>query len=140
MNTAVGPPVQQQHPLVASRDIQDDSSLTPISEHEDIVAGVAAGKRRVEVEDIDFGYSLYAEGVSVACFAEGRVGYRGWTRRSGRLGDIHSLDDRYNHDIDELMRNISTPNRVNGADDVCPARPLLRVACTVINPRIQGEG
>jgi hypothetical protein len=39
----------------------------------------------------------------VACFAEGRIGYREWARRNGRLGDIHSIDDRLDHDIDELM-------------------------------------
>jgi len=71
--------------------IEDDSSLTPISEHEDIVDGVAAGKHRVEVEDFDFSYGLYVDGCRVACFAEGRIGYREWARRSGRLADIHSL-------------------------------------------------
>jgi hypothetical protein len=70
-------------------------------EHEDIVDGVAAGKHRVEVED--FGYDLYADGARVICFAEGRIGYREWARRNGRLADIHSLDDRYDHDVDELM-------------------------------------
>jgi hypothetical protein len=83
--------------------IEDDSSITPVSEHEDIVDGVAAGKHRVEVEDFDFSYGLYADGVKVASFAKGRMGYREWARRSGRLGDIHSIDDRYDHDIDELM-------------------------------------
>ena len=83
--------------------IEDDSSLTPVSEHQDIVAGVAAGKRQVEVEDFEFGYGLFVDGGRVACFAEGRIGYREWARRSGRLGDIHSLDDRLDHDIDELM-------------------------------------
>jgi hypothetical protein len=39
----------------------------------------------------------------VASFAEGRIGHRKWVRRSGRLGDIHSIDDRLDHDIDELM-------------------------------------
>jgi hypothetical protein len=34
---------------------------------------------------------------------EGRIGYRDWARRNGRLYGIHSLDDRYDHDIDELM-------------------------------------
>jgi hypothetical protein len=82
---------------------EDDSSLTPVSEHEDIVAAVAAGKHQVEVEDFEFGYGLYADGVRVACFAEGRIGYREWARRNGRLGDIHSIDDRYDHDVDELM-------------------------------------
>jgi hypothetical protein len=83
--------------------IEDDSSLTPVSEHEDIVAGVAAGKHRVEVEDLDFGYALFADGCRVASFAEGRISYREWARRNGRLGDIHSIDDRYDHDIDEVM-------------------------------------
>jgi len=34
---------------------------------------------------------------------DGRKGYRESARRNGRLGDIHSLDDRFDHDIDELM-------------------------------------
>jgi hypothetical protein len=34
--------------------------------------------------------------------SEGRIGYRQWARRIGRLGDIHSIDDRLDHDIDEL--------------------------------------
>jgi hypothetical protein len=38
-----------------------------------------------------------------ASFAEGRIGHREWARRSSGLGDIHSLDDRLDHDIDELM-------------------------------------
>jgi hypothetical protein len=81
--------------------IEDDSSLTPISENEDISTAVAAAKHQVEVED--FGYGLYAHGIRVACFAEGRIGYREWARRTGRLYDIHSIDDRLDHDIDELM-------------------------------------
>jgi hypothetical protein len=89
-------------PYVLCR-IEDDSSLTPVSEHEDICAAVAAGKHRIEAEDIDFSYGLYTDGVRVACFAEGRIGYREWARRNGRLGDIHILDDRYDHDVDELM-------------------------------------
>jgi hypothetical protein len=63
--------------------IEDDSSLTPISEHQDIAAAVAAGKHQVEVED--FGYGLFVDGVRVICFAEGRIGYREWARRNGRL-------------------------------------------------------
>jgi len=39
----------------------------------------------------------------VASFGEGRIGYREWARRNGRLADIHSIDDRCDHDIDELM-------------------------------------
>ena len=82
--------------------IEDDASLTPVSQHEGIVAAVAAGRHQVEVEDLAFGYGLFVDGVKVACFAEGRIGYREWARRSARLGDIHSLDDRYDHDVDEL--------------------------------------
>ena len=89
-------------PYVLCR-IEDDSSLTPVSEHGDIVGGVAAGKHRVEVEDFDFSYGVYANGARVICFAEGRIGYREWARRSGRLGDIHSIDDRLDHDINELL-------------------------------------
>ena len=68
-------------------------------EHEDIVDGAAAGKHRVE----DFGYGLYADGCKAASLAEGRIGYREWARRNGRLGDIHSIDHRLDQDIDELM-------------------------------------
>jgi hypothetical protein len=96
------PMIEGSVPYVLCRS-EDDASLTPVSEHEDIVVGTAAGKHRVEVEDFDFGYGLYADGVRVAAFAEGRVGYREWARRNGRLCDIHSIDDRYDHDVDELM-------------------------------------
>ena len=41
--------------------------------------------------------------VRVASFAQWRIGYREWARRRVRLGDIHSIDDRYDHDVDELM-------------------------------------
>ena len=83
--------------------IEDNASLTPVSEHQGISAGVAAGKQRVVAEDFDFGYGLYADGVRVASFAEDRIGYREWARRNGRLSDIHSIEDRYDHDVDELM-------------------------------------
>jgi hypothetical protein len=66
-----------------------------VSEHEDMVASIEAGKH--QVEDFNVGYGLYAS------FGEGRVGYRKWARRNGRLADIHSLDDRLDHDVDELM-------------------------------------
>jgi hypothetical protein len=59
-------------------------------EHEDIVDAAAAGKHRVEVEHFDFGYGLFTDDVNEASFAEGRIGYREWARRNGRLYDIHS--------------------------------------------------
>jgi len=81
--------------------IEDDASLTPISQHEDIVAAVVAGKHQVEVEDSDFSYGVYANGRRVICFAEGRIGYREWATRSGRINP--SLEDRLDHDVEELM-------------------------------------
>jgi hypothetical protein len=85
--------------------IEDDASLTPVGEHDDLSVGIKAGKHMVEVEDLDFSYGLYTADLvtRVARFAYGRAGYREWARRSGRLDGIHSIDDRYDHDIDELM-------------------------------------
>jgi hypothetical protein len=90
--------------------IEDDASLTPVSQHGDFLTAIAAGGYAVEVEDLEFAYALYADDPSngstttrVASFREGRIGYREWARRSGRLGEIHSIDDRLGHDIDELM-------------------------------------
>jgi len=60
--------------------IDDDSSLTPVSQHEDFLTGIAAGGYVVEVEDFDFAYALYAGDPSngssmtrVASFREGRI-------------------------------------------------------------------
>jgi hypothetical protein len=70
--------------------------------------GVAAAGHAVEVEDPDFAYALYAGDPSngssttrVASFREGRIGYREWATRSGRINP--SVEDRYDHDVDELM-------------------------------------
>jgi hypothetical protein len=84
--------------------IEDDASLTPVSEHDDLSCGIKAGKHMVEVEDFDFSYGLYTADLvaRVARFAYGRAGYREWARRSGRLEYIHSIDNRYDHDVDEL--------------------------------------
>ena len=83
--------------------VEDDASTTYIDEYPSVVEGIAASQHVVKTEDFDFSYALYADGVKVASFAEGRIGYREWARRSGRLADIHSLDDRYDHDVEELM-------------------------------------
>ena len=87
--------------------IEDDSSLTPVSEHEHYLTGIVAGGYAVEVEDLNFAYALYAGDPSngsstrVASFREGRIGYREWATRTGRINP--SLEDRLDHDVDELM-------------------------------------
>jgi hypothetical protein len=87
--------------------IEDDSSLTPISQHGEFLSGIAAGGYAVEVEDLEFAYALYAGDPSngsstrVASFREGRIGYRLWATRSGRINP--SVEDRLDHDVDELL-------------------------------------
>jgi hypothetical protein len=88
--------------------IEDDSSLTPVSQHGDFLTAIAAGSYAVEVEDFDYAYAFYAGDPSngssttrVASFREGRIGYRLWATRSGRISP--SVEDRYDHDVDELM-------------------------------------
>src|SRR5919112_3965354 len=87
--------------------IEDDSSLTPVSQHGDFLTAIAAGGYAVEVEDLDYAYALYAGNPSngsstqVASFREGRIGYREWATRSGRINP--SVEDRLDHDVDEFM-------------------------------------
>ena len=77
--------------------IEDDASLSPVSEHEDLSSGIKAGKHMVEVEDFDFSYGLYTADLvaRVARFADGRAGYREWARRSGRLEYIHRVHPQH---------------------------------------------
>src|SRR5215210_144641 len=87
--------------------IEDDSSLTPVSRHGDVLTGIAAGGYAVEVEDFDFAYALYAgdpsNGTStrVASFREVRISYRIWAARTGHIN--LSVEDHYDHDVGELM-------------------------------------
>lgn len=81
--------------------IEDDSSLTPVSSHDDLLTGIAAGGYAVGVEDFDFSYALFSGDSRVASFAEGRIGYRAWATRTGRLSP--SLEDRFDHDEDMLL-------------------------------------
>jgi hypothetical protein len=55
----------------------------------------------LEVEDFDSSFSLYADGVRVASFADGRATYREWAMRTGRLSP--SVEDRLDHDVHELL-------------------------------------
>jgi hypothetical protein len=81
--------------------IEDDATTTAISEHDSIVEGMTAAAHVVENVDLDYAYTLLSSGGSkVATFCEGRVGYREWARRRDEY--IHSLDDRYDHDLDEM--------------------------------------
>jgi hypothetical protein len=87
--------------------IEDDSSLTPVSQHGDFLTGIVAAGHAVEVEDPDFAYALNAGDPSngsstrVASFREGRIGYRLWAMRTGRIS--LSVEDRLDHDVDELI-------------------------------------
>jgi hypothetical protein len=70
-----------------------------VSQHADFLTRIAAAGHAVEVTDLDFAYALYYG--RVASFREGRIGYRLWARRSGRMSP--SVEDRLDHDVDELM-------------------------------------
>jgi hypothetical protein len=68
--------------------IEDDASLTPVSEHEDLLGGIKAGKRMVEMADFDFSYCLYtADYLPVLlgsltvgqAMESGHAGAGGWT-------------------------------------------------------------
>ena len=86
--------------------VEDDGTTSEVSRHNDLFTGIEAGKYAVEVEDYDFAYCLHTDDdVRISTFGKGRIGYREWARRTGRLQDelIHSLDDKYDHDVDMLM-------------------------------------
>lgn len=81
--------------------IEDDATTTFISEHGDLLDGIRAGERVVKHEDYDFSYGLYTDGLKVASFAAGRIGYREWAMRTGRLSP--SVEDAYLRDEDEWV-------------------------------------
>jgi hypothetical protein len=54
--------------------IEDDSSISLVSEHADIVSGVAEGKRVVAEDDFDFAYCLLTDdSCRLTIFAKGRI-------------------------------------------------------------------
>ena len=85
--------------------VEDDGTTSEVSQRSDLLTGIAAGNYAVDVEDFDFAYALHSNGTRVATFGKGRIGYREWAHRSGRLQDeyLHSLDDKYDHDVDMAM-------------------------------------
>ena len=81
--------------------IEDDETTTPVSTHPTMQDGVTAGVDMVENVDLDYAYALHTPHGKVASFRDGRRGYRMWATRTGRISP--SLEDRYDHDVDELM-------------------------------------
>jgi len=47
--------------------------------------------------------SPYLTALADLFYPEGQIGYREWARRNGTLGVSPSVDDRYDHDVDELV-------------------------------------
>jgi hypothetical protein len=81
--------------------IEDDGTTTEVSSFATLSEGACEAGRIVEEIDHDFAYELRSPTHKVATFAEGRIGYREWAIRSGRINP--SVEDRYDHDVDELM-------------------------------------
>jgi hypothetical protein len=85
--------------------VEDDGSRTEVSRYGTAYEGIVAGAHITEHVDFDYSYELHNGGSVVTAFRANRVAYREWAIRSGRLaGDyIHSLDDKYDHDVDMKM-------------------------------------
>ena len=84
--------------------VDDDGSHTDVGLYPTLTAAVADGEEITAYDDHDFCYEAYSlDGTRLAQIHPGRVGYREWARRSGRLDTIHAQDDRYDHDVDELL-------------------------------------
>jgi hypothetical protein len=84
--------------------IEDDGTTTSISTQDTALEDITDGARVTESVNFDYAYELRTGAATVASFRPNRTAYRGWAIRSGRMeGDyIHALDDRYDHDVDEL--------------------------------------
>lgn len=79
----------------------DDGTTTEVSQHGSIVEGTTAAGHIVEYVDLDYAYELHSSNGCVASFATGRIGYREWAMRTGRINP--SVEDKYDHDEDRLM-------------------------------------
>jgi hypothetical protein len=65
--------------------IEDDSSLTPVSRYTSLAEAACAAGHVIEDLDHDFAYELHTLYGRVALFGEGRIGYRQWAIRTGRI-------------------------------------------------------
>jgi hypothetical protein len=85
--------------------VNDDGTRTEVSKHDSAYEGIVEGARITEYVDFDNSYELHNGGAAVTSFRPNRVAYREWAIRTGRLAGeyIHSLDDRLDHDVDEVM-------------------------------------
>ncbi len=81
--------------------VEDDGTTTKVSRHGSIVEGTTAAGHIVEHVDLDYAYELHSSNGCVASFATGRIGYREWATKMGRINP--SLEDRYDHDEDRLL-------------------------------------
>ena len=94
--------VHAPRPLLSESSLAtEDDQTTFISEHGDLLTGIAAGQYAVEVEEHEMAYCLCADGPRVCTVAEGRIGYRKWALRTGRISP--AVEDSYDHDEDELL-------------------------------------
>jgi hypothetical protein len=81
--------------------IEDDGTTTEVSSHVSLQESLCEGGRIIEHVDHDFAYYLESDFGRIATLAEGRIGYRMWAMKTGRLNP--SLEDRFDHDVDELL-------------------------------------
>jgi hypothetical protein len=81
--------------------IEDDGTTTEVSSHASLQEGLCEAGRIIEHVDHDIAYELCGPTHKVATFCERRIGYRMWAMKTGRINP--SVEDRYDHDVDELM-------------------------------------
>ena len=115
--------------------IEDDSSLTPVSQHGDFLTGIAAGRLRGRGRGLRFRLRpLLRRSLQrvvhtrVASFREGRIGYRLWATRTGRISP--SVEDRLRPRRRRAYGMISWPLQERVPTRSAPACDASRGACT----------
>ena len=81
--------------------VEDDQTRTEISTHDSLLDGTIAAATIVEGVDFDYAYEVRTANGVAASFATGRIGYRTWAMRTGRISP--SLEDKWDHDEDMLL-------------------------------------